>query len=111
MTAEDRGWFMERHSYLPGGVSPEHYLHVLGTDPTFREHLASELNAELAVVDSFFQGPTSSNPHALAYNLGQRVGLDEDQTETALVASALRCRPDDFRPLVGFLQSRLEAEA
>jgi hypothetical protein len=101
---------MGRHSYLPGGVSPEYYLCALGTDPAFRKQLASELNAELEVVEDFFRGPTTTYPKALAYNLGQRVGLDEDQTVAALVTSAVRCRSDDFRPLVGFLQSRLEAE-
>jgi hypothetical protein len=110
ITDADRGWFMERHSYLPGMISPEHYLQALGTDLTFREHLASELNAELAVVEDFFRGPAPANPHALSYNLEQRVGLDEDRTEAALVASAIRARPDDFRPLVSFLQNRLAAE-
>jgi hypothetical protein len=110
ITDADRDWFIERHSYLPGGVSPEYYLCALGTDPAFREQLASELNAELEVVEDFFRGPAPANPHALAYNLGQRVGLDQDQTEAALITSAICCRPDDFRPLVGFLQSRLDAE-
>jgi len=111
ITDADRGWFVERHSYLPGKVSPERYLYALGTDPAFREHLASELDAELAIVEDFFHGPTPTNPKNLAYDLGQRVGLDQDQTEAVLIASAVRCRPDDFRPLVGFLQSRLDAEA
>ena len=110
ITDVDRGWFVERLCYLPGRVSPESYLCALGTDPTFREHLASELNAELAIVEDFFHGPAPANPKALAYDLGQRVGLDQDQTEAALITSAIRCRPDDFRPLVGFLQSRLDAE-
>jgi hypothetical protein len=102
---------MERLRYLPGGASPEDYLCAIGTDLTFRKHLAQELNAELAVVDAFFHGPAPANPHDLAYNLGQRVGLDQDQTEAALITSAIRCRPDDFRLLVDFLRSRLDAEA
>jgi hypothetical protein len=110
ITDADRGWFMERHSYLPGKVSPERYLYALGTDPAFRERLASELNAELAILEDFFHGPAPTNSKNLAYDLGQRVGLDQDQTEAVLIASSVRCRPDDFRPLVDFLQSRLDAE-
>jgi hypothetical protein len=111
MTNEDQNWLNDRLRYFPGGTSPENYPCALGTDPSFREHLAAELNADLRIVDDFFRGPSPANLHDLPYNLGQRVGLDENRTEVALVASAVRCRPDDFRPLIGFLQSRLEAEA
>jgi hypothetical protein len=109
LTDEDRTWLMDRLQSLPGGASPEEYLRSLGTDPKFREDLAAELNAELHTVEAFFQRPSPSDSHALPYELGEQVGPDEEQTEVALITSAIRCRPHDFRPLFGFLQRQLDA--
>jgi hypothetical protein len=110
ITDDDRGWLIDRVHYLPGAVSPETYLHALGTDLTFRGILAAELNADLGGINEFFRSPLQGDSHSLAYNLGLRVGLDRDQTEAALVASAVRCKPGDFQPIIEFLQRRLAVE-
>jgi AAA domain, putative AbiEii toxin, Type IV TA system len=110
ITDDDRGWLIDRVHYLPGAVSPETYLHALGTDLTFRGILAAELHADLGGINEFFRSPLQGDSHSLAYNLGLRVGLDRDQTEAALVASAVRCKPGDFQPIIEFLQRRLAVE-
>jgi energy-coupling factor transporter ATP-binding protein EcfA2 len=109
-TDEGQEWLTTRLYCLPGTASPERYLCTLGTDATFREYLASALKADRAVVDDFFQSPPTSDSHNLSYDLGQRVGLGPEQTETVLVAAASHCKSEDFQPIIEFLQSRLQAE-
>jgi ABC-type hemin transport system ATPase subunit len=110
ITDNDRNWLTDRVHYLPGDAPPESYLRALGTEPTFREILAADLNADPVIVEEFFRGPLLGNNHSLAYNLGLRVGLDHGQTEAALVGAAIRSRPADFQPIIAFLQQRLALE-
>jgi hypothetical protein len=110
MTDSDRNWLTDRVHYLPGAAPPESYLQVLGTEPTFREILAAELNADPVIVEEFFRSPLLGDNHSLAYNLGLRVGLDYGQTEAALVGAAVRSRPADFEPIIEFLQQRFAVE-
>lgn len=111
VTVDDRQWLADRLRFLPGGVAPEQYLLRLGLEEAFRGHLATDLRAQQGVVDNFFREPPPMDYHSLSYNLGQRVGLDPDRVEIALAGSAVRCRADDFRPVILFLEARLEAEA
>ena len=107
---DKKQWLGDRLCVLPGGAPPERWLERLGREETgFRVALASETRAEIGVVNDFFAAPPSSARHDLAYRLSRRIGTDEQRALVALAAAAIRSREADFRPLVDFVKSRLDA--
>ncbi|HSW63460.1 MAG TPA: ATP-binding protein [Dissulfurispiraceae bacterium] len=111
VTEGDWTWLSERFRCLPGGVPPEALFREFGRDPAYCDLVAKELNAQPQMITDFFATFVNNDDHALPYELGQRVGHDEERALVALARASCMHRTTDFQQIGSFIAERIEEGA
>ena len=107
LSEQQKAWMVERVCFYPEDIPPEGWLWRVGRNSAdFQHALAAQLNTEPVIIAQFFEGAAPTDFHDLPYELGRRVGIEEDRAIIGLCNAAVRTQPA-LQEVLTFITSRL----